>query len=219
MPHPTFQRPDLTTFTGLNALGLVATGQHLTDDRAVIECRVIAPDEYCHRCGCQGAARGTVARRLAHAPFGHRPTELLVRVRRYKCTACGHVWRQDTTLAAQPRAKISRTGLTWALSAIVIDHLSVSRAAAGLGVSWTCANTAILTEGQRRLISDPTRFEGVKVIGVDEHVWRHTRKGDKYVTVIIDLTPSRDKSGPARLLDMLEGRVQGLARLTPEALA
>ena len=36
--------------------------------------------------------------------------------------------------------------------------------------------------------------------------WRHTRKGDKYVTVIIDLTPVRDGTGPARLLDMVEGR-------------
>ncbi|WP_232549203.1 ISL3 family transposase, partial [Propioniciclava soli] len=40
---------------------------------------------------------------------------------------------------------------------------------------------------------------------VDEHVWRHTRKGDKYVTVVIDLTPVRDDTGPARLLDMVEG--------------
>ena len=36
--------------------------------------------------------------------------------------------------------------------------------------------------------------------------WRHTRKGDKYVTVIIDLTAIRDGTGPARLLDMVEGR-------------
>ena len=42
------------------------------------------------------------------------------------------------------------------------------------------------------LISDPARFDGVRVLGVDEHVWRHTRKGDKYLTVIIDLTPIRD---------------------------
>ena len=54
--------------------------------------------------------------------------------------------------------------------------------------------------------SDPHRFDGVSVIGVDEHVWRHTRKGDKYVTVIIDLTPIRDDTGPARLLDLVEGR-------------
>ena len=37
-------------------------------------------------------------------------------------------------------------------------------------------------------------------------MWRHTRRGDKYVTVIIDLTGIRDGTGPARLLDMVEGR-------------
>ena len=31
-------------------------------------------------------------------------------------------------------------------------------------------------------------------------------RGDKYVTVILDLTPVRDGAGPARLLDMVEGR-------------
>ena len=35
---------------------------------------------------------------------------------------------------------------------------------------------------------------------------RHTRKGDKFVTVIIDLTPIRDGTGASRLLDMVEGR-------------
>src|SRR5699024_11182630 len=50
------------------------------------------------------------------------------------------------------------------------------------------------------------RYDGVQVLGVDEHVWRHTRRGDKYVTVIIDLTPIRDGPGPGRLLDMVPGR-------------
>ena len=150
--------------------------------------------------------RDTVARRLAHEQFGHRPTTLLVRVRRYRCAHCGRTWRQDTDQAAPARAKISRGGLDWALGAIVIDPLTVSRAAAALGVSWHTANSAILAEGKRRLIDDSHRFDGVTTIGVDEHVWRHTRRGDKYVTVIIDLTPTRDKTGPARLLDMVEGR-------------
>ncbi|MBG6226785.1 transposase [Arthrobacter sp. CAN_A2] len=88
----------------------------------------------------------------------------------------------------------------------MVDHLTVSRVAAGLGVSWHTANSAVLAEGKRRLIDDPGRFDGVSAIGVDEHVWRHTRRGDKYVTVIIDLTPIREKTGPARLLDMIEGR-------------
>jgi transposase len=44
------------------------------------------------------------------------------------------------------------------------------------------------------------------VIGVDKHVWRHTRRADKYVTAIIDLTGVRDGTGHARLLDMVAGR-------------
>ena len=44
------------------------------------------------------------------------------------------------------------------------------------------------------------------MLGVDEHVWRHTRQGDRYVTVIIDLTPVRDRSGPARLPGVVPGR-------------
>ena len=147
-----------------------------------------------------------VTRRLAHEPFGWRPTTLLIAVRRYRCTGCGRVWRQDTTAAAEPRAKISRAGLRWALLALVVQHLSVARIAEGLAVAWDTANEAVLAEGARVLIGDPARFDGVAVIGVDEHVWRHTRKGDKYVTVVIDLTPIRDGTGPARLLDMLEGR-------------
>ena len=46
----------------------------------------------------------------------------------------------------------------------------------------------------------------MRVIGVDEHVWRHTPYGDKFVTVILDVTPIRDRSGPSRLLDMIPGR-------------
>ena len=86
------------------------------------------------------------------------------------------------------------------------QHLTVARVAEGLGVAWGTANDAVLAEGKRVLISDPGRFDGVHVVGLDEHVWRHTRRGDKFVTVIIDLTAVRDGTGPARLLDMVEGR-------------
>ena len=204
--HATFATPDLSVFCRLDELGLVAVGQRLEPDRAVIECRVAAPEPWCRGCGSQGLSRGTDARLLAHEPFGHRPTTLLVRVRRYKCSGCGRCWREDLTSVAPGRTKLSRGALRWALEGIVLDHLSVSRIAAGLGVSWHTANDAILAEGGRLLINDPARFDGVKVIGVDEHVWRHTRRGDKYVTVIIDLTPIRQGTGPSRLLDMVEGR-------------
>lgn len=42
------------------------------------------------------------------------------------------------------------------------------------------SNDAVLAEGRRALIDVVDRFDGVRVIGVDEeHVWRHTRTGDK----------------------------------------
>lgn len=205
MHHATFQPADLTTFCRLDELGLTAIRQRFEPGKVVLECRVNEPDPWCRRCGAEGTLRDTVTRRLAHVPFGHRITMLLIRVRRYRCDWCQKVWREDTSQAAPARAKITRAGLRWALEALVIDHLTIARAAANLGVSWHTANTAILTAG-KQLIDDPARFDGVTTIGVDEHVWRHTRRGDRYVTVIIDLTPVREKRGPARLLDMVEGR-------------
>ncbi len=206
MPDGTFVRPDLTTFARLDELGLEVTGQRLERHRAVLACRVVDPDQWCRRCGCEGVPRDTVVRRLADEPLGWRPTTLEVTVRRYRCTDCGRVWRQDTSQAAEPRARLSRRGLRWALEGIVCQHLTVARVAEGLAVAWNTANDAVLAEGKRALINDPARFENVTVVGVDEHVWRHTRRGDKYVTVIIDLTPIHNGTGAARLLDMVEGR-------------
>ena len=206
MLNATFDDCDLTKFCRLDELGLQATGQRVEPGRAVLACRVVEPDDWCHRCGSQGTPRDTVIRRLAHEPLGWRPTTLHVTVRRYRCADCAHVWRQDTTAAAEPKAKLSRRALRWALEALVVQHLTVARVAEALDVRWNTANDAVLAEGQRLLIDDPARFDGVTAIGVDEHVWRHTRRGDKYVTVIIDLTPLRAGTGPARLLDMVEGR-------------
>ncbi len=206
VPDATFASPDVTTFCRVDELGLVVVGQRLEPQRAVLACRVVEQDQWCRRCGCEGVVRDTVVRRLAHEPLGWRPTVLEVTIRRYRCTGCGHVWRQDTTRAAEPRARLSRRALRWALEGLVVQHLTVARIAESLNVSWNAANDAVLAEGKRVLISNPARFDGVSVIGVDEHAWRHTRKGDKYVTVIIDLTPVRDGKGPARLLDMVEGR-------------
>ena len=206
MANTTFDRPDLSAFTRLDDLGLEVTGQRVEADHAVSACRIAGEDRWCRRCGCQGICRDTVVRRLAHEPCGWRPTILHVSVRRYRCPECAHVWRQDMSQAADPRAKLSRSAVRWALTGLVVHHLTVARISQALGVSWNTANTAVLGEGQRLLINDPTRFDGVRVIGVDEHVWRHTPYGDKYVTVILDLTPIRERRGPSRLLDMVPGR-------------
>jgi len=171
----TFVRPDLGAFCRLDELGLEVVGQRLEPDRAVLACRVEPGelDRWCRRCGAEGVPRDTVTRRLAHEPFGWRPTTLLVTIRRFRCTGCRHVWRQDTGRAAEPRARLSRRALRWALEAIVCQHLTIARVAEALAVSWDTANNAVLDEGRRMLIGDPNRLDGVRVLGVDEHCVRH----------------------------------------------
>jgi hypothetical protein len=106
MPNATFARPDLTTFCSPDELGLEAVGQRLKPDRAVLECRVTdcADDRWCRWCGAEGVLRETVTRKLAHEPFGHRTTTLLVRVGRFRCAWCLRTCRQDTSAAARPRS-------------------------------------------------------------------------------------------------------------------
>ena len=111
MPDATFTRPDLTTFTRLDGLGLEVTGQLLEPDRSVLACRVVEPDDWCRRCGCQGVPRDTVSRELAHEPFGWRPTTLVLTVRRYRCKEGSHVWRQVRAREGSVRhVEVFRTG-------------------------------------------------------------------------------------------------------------
>ena len=59
------------------------------------------------------------------------------------------------------------------------------------------------------MADDPARFDGVAILGVDEHIWHHVderRRGPKALTGMVDLT--RDQAGRtrARLLDLVPGR-------------
>lgn len=203
-----FTAPDLEQFCGLDQIGLRVRAQQIDAALAVLQCDLqVAPGEqFCSCCGAQGLKRGTLRRRFYHVPFGFRPTLLVVRLFRWRCQACGRVWSQDTTRIATARAKLTHDAIAWGLRALVGEHMSIARIAKALGVRWNTANKALLQAGRRKLVSDPARFDGVSVIGVDEHCWRHTRGTDKWVTVIIDLTAKSQNGGPARLLDMIPVR-------------
>jgi len=77
-----------------------------------------------------------VIRCPAHEPYGWCPTILHVSVRRYRCQECAHVWSQDMSHAAALRAKLSRAAVRWALTGMVVHHLTVVRIVQALGVSW-----------------------------------------------------------------------------------
>ena len=195
-PDATFAA-DLTSCTGLDELELEVTGRLLGPGSAVLACRVVEPSSWCRRYGWQGVAghrRPSAGARAvglaAHHAAGHRSPLPVLRVR--------------VRVAARyfpsrgPRVKLSRAGLRCALVGIVTQHLSIARVADGHGVAWGTANDAVLAEGRRVLIDHPHGFHGVATLGVDAHVWRHARRGDKYGTVIIDLTAVLASTVPAR---------------------
>jgi len=199
--------PDLDRFARLDSLGLTVTGQQIFPDHAVLFCEVTVGDDRCPGCGGQGRRHDTVLRRFTHLPLGHRPTWLQVATPRYECRSCGKVWRHRLRAVARRRSRLTRAAGMWALAAVVLDHVPVSSVARILGIAWHTAHSAVAELGRELLIGHPARLDGVAVIGVDEHCWRHTGfLSDRFVTVIVDLTPVRDRSGPARLLDMVEGR-------------
>lgn len=198
--------PCLDTFCRLDRLGLSVTAQHVEPDHTVLRCRPTTPPLPCPGCARPGVRHDTVLRRLAHVPLGWKPTILEVVVPRYRCWPCRRIWRHSITAAAPSKGKLSRDAIMLAVKSIVVDRMSIARVAANLGVAWNTASDAILAAGAELLIDSADRLDGVTTIGVDEHLWRHTRNGDKYVTVIIDLTPTRTRTGPSRLLAVVEGR-------------
>jgi transposase len=91
----------------------------------------------------------------------------------------------------------------------------------GLGVSWNTANDVVLADGRRVVIDDPSRFDGVAVVGVDEHVWRHARREDKYATAIITWLAERPQAWRDRIevvaMDGLTGFKTAAAEELPDA--
>ena len=51
MSNATFDRPDLSAFTGLDDLGLEVMGQRVGGDRTVLACKVVGEDRWCRQCG------------------------------------------------------------------------------------------------------------------------------------------------------------------------
>ena len=109
------------------------------------------------------------------------------------CTRCAHVWRRDTSTAAEPRAKLSRRALRWALVALVVQHLSVARTDEALGVAWDTANDVVLAGGKRILpghrrparqrTPHPAHRHGPAHRQARESVCRHCSAADEDVEV------------------------------------
>ncbi len=213
MPEATACAPSVVADTIMRTieLGVMITDAAVDEDQTTIFCAPVARDARCPDCGRDGRYRDTVTRPLADLPVAGYPLVLRVAVPRYRCTTidCGRtVFNQDLGKLAAPRASTTRRCARYVLRRLLIDRTTISAIAAELGVSWhTVSTIAMRTTAGLVAAAKADRLAGVRVIGVDEHRWAPRRVGaEGFVTLIIDLTPVHDRSGPARLLDMVTGR-------------
>ncbi|WP_316691156.1 transposase family protein, partial [Pseudonocardia sp. H11422] len=175
-------------------LGVTITGAALDGDTTVVFCDLVDRGaQRCPGCGEAGVYRDTVERRVTDVPVAGHPLRLRVKVRRYRCmtASCERVvFSADSRRLARPAATTTRRCARCVLRRLVVDRTTVSAVARELGRSWDTADTIAMQAAQDLLAeAGPARLGGVRVIGVDEHRWAHTRHadGDGFVTVIVDL--------------------------------
>ena len=193
-------------------LGVTITDAAVDGDTTVVFCSLLDDGQRgCPGCGGEGRYRDTMIRSVTDVPVVGHPLRLQVRVPRYRCvnTACEReVFAHNTSRLARPGWSTTRRCARYICRRLMIDRATVAAVARELGLSWDTVNTIALDATQAIVANDTGRLDGVRVIGVDEHRWSHTRRPgeDGYVTVIIDLTPVLDGTGRARLLDLVPGR-------------
>jgi transposase len=213
--EPTFSAASVLADTIVRTveLGVTITDAAVDGETTVVWCNlVVRSPGRCPSCATVGIYRDSVERRLIDLPVAGHPLQLRVRVPRYRCPApaCERViFGHDTSRLARAGASTTRRCARFVLRRLVVDRVAVAAVARELGRSWDTINT-IAVEATTELLAaaDPARLDGVRVIGVDEHRWAHTRHaaGDGFVTVIVDLTPVVEQTGRARLLDLVAGR-------------
>jgi transposase len=165
----------------------------------------------CPACGVVAVSHGRRDVLLIDAPSFGRPVRLVWRKRTWCCLEplcpAGTFTEQHHDVAA-PRALLTVRACWWAITQLRREHASISGLARQLGTSWRTVWRAIRPLLQA-MDADPTRFEAVTTLGVDEHIWHHvsiTERGPKELTGMVDLTRDEQGNTRARLLDLVPGR-------------
>ena len=170
----------------------------------------------CPTCGVVAHAHGRVRVGLVDAPSAGRPVRIVWCKRRWVCPepACAtRSFVEQAEHIASPRALLTVRACRWAIEQVRREHASVAGLARQLGTTWNTVWSSIrpLLEAAA---ADPSRFEGVRTLGVDEHVWHHVStkpiqdggRGPKELTGMVDLTRDEHGRTRARLLDLVPGR-------------
>ncbi|MFB9777174.1 ISL3 family transposase [Brevibacterium otitidis] len=170
----------------------------------------------CPGCGVVVQGHGRMPVELIDAPCFTAPIRVQWRKRRWRCLdpdCTVTSFTEQNPQVAAARALLTVRATRWAIQQLRSENASIQGLARQLGCTWKTLWRAVKPVLQAAS-EDESRFAGVTVLGVDEHIWHHvsTRpvgtggRGPKEFTGMVDLT--RDSTGRvrARLLDLAPGR-------------
>ena len=164
----------------------------------------------CPGCGVIAQGHGRMVVEVIDAPWAGIPTRIRWFKRRWICRehTCQTVTflEHDERMCA-PRARLGTRAIRWAIRQLRFEGATIAGLARQLATTWNTVWSHIKPCLQAAS-DDPARFAGVRVLGVDEHVWHHQdrrRRGPRELTGIVDLTRGKDHP-TARLLDLVPGR-------------
>ena len=150
----------------------------------LLEVESCDPVTGCPGCGVIATGHGRVVVEMIDAPWAGRPVRIRWRKRRWICleSVCAVTTfvEQDPEVCA-PRGLLSTRAIRWAIGRLRRDGATIQGLARQLGTTWNTLWSQVrpvLIEAA----NDPSRFEGVQVLGVDEHIWHHRdprRRGPK----------------------------------------
>ena len=164
----------------------------------------------CPGCGVIAQGHGRMVVEVIDAPWAGVPARIRWHKRRWICRE--HTCQTVTFLehderVCAPRARLGVRAIRWAIRQLRFEGATIAGLARQLATTWNTVWSHIKPCLQAAS-DDPARFAGVRVLGVDEHVWHHQdrrRRGPRELTGIVDLTRGKDHP-TARLLDLVPGR-------------
>ena len=164
----------------------------------------------CPGCGVIAQGHGRVVVEVIDAPWAGVPVRIRWFKRRWICreTTCqiATFSEQNHSMCA-PRARLGVRAIRWAIRQLRFEGATILGLARQLGTTWNTVWSHIKPCLQAAS-DDPARFTGIRVLGVDEHVWHHQdrrHRGPRELTGIVDLTCGEEHP-TARLLDLVPGR-------------
>jgi len=194
-----------TRALGLPGFVVLSTAEYGGELEQLVE--TVQVEAFCRSCGVRAVAHGRRPTWVRDLACGGRPSVLTWHKRIWRCPEprCQARTWTETSEAIRARSVLTERARVQACSRVGQDATDVAAVAAELGVGWPTVMRAVIEYGSQ-LLDRAAQDRLVRVLGVDETAFLKATPTSptRFATGLVDLRPAG--GGPARLLDVVEGR-------------